>query len=45
MICNILICMLIAIGCWCIGYLLIDMIKSAVKNRRIKKIWADGKKN
>jgi hypothetical protein len=37
--------MLIAIGCWCIGYLLTDMIKGAVKNHRIKKRLADGKKN
>ena len=45
MVCKILFYMLVAIGCWCIGYLLTDIIKNAVKNRRIKKISADGKQN
>ena len=44
MVCKILFYMLVAIGCWCIGYLLTDIIKGAVKQRRIKKRLADGKK-
>lgn len=43
MVCKILFHMLIAVGCWCVGYLLTDIIKNAVKNRRIKKRLADGK--
>ena len=31
MVCKVLFYMLVAIGCWCIGYLLTDIIKDAVK--------------
>lgn len=44
MVCKILFDMLIAISCWCVGYLLTDIIKNAVKQHRIKKRLADGKK-
>ena len=44
MVIEILLCMFIGLGVWCCGMLIGELIKDAVKQRRIKKRLADGKK-
>jgi hypothetical protein len=44
MVIEILLCVFIGLGVWCCGMLIGELIKDAVKQRRIKKRLADGKK-
>lgn len=43
MIIKILLCVFVGLGVWCCGMILGELIKDAVKQRRIKKRLADGK--
>ena len=43
MVIEILLCMFIGLGVWTCGMLIGELIKDAVKQRRIKKRLADGK--
>ena len=43
MIIEILLCVFVGLGVWCCGMLIGELIKDAVKQRRIKKRLADGK--
>ena len=43
MIIEILLCVFVGLGVWCCGMILGELIKDAVKQRRIKKRLADGK--
>jgi hypothetical protein len=44
MVIEILLCVFVGLGVWCCGMLIGELIKDAVKQRRIKKRLADGKK-